>query len=561
MNIGKYLIITILVLAVYASTAQASIWDWFRGSPEVQLGAATSTKVQSLNFSDELLPDGSLCSNGQILKKTGLNDWDCAADDNSGGSGGGSINTSSPITVNHFPFWASSTGLLSGTSTATYNSGAVNVSGTITQNGATIPNLVHATTTYSGEDYLSLSGQDFTGNAIDPDNLSASDFGDFTCDGATCTLDTTYLTTSTGLGTANFSTANISQWTNDVPYVESSTQWQAIVASSHQAVSLAGAPDYITIAGQVITRALINLTSHITGILGISNGGTATSTTPADNAFLLGNGTNYGFSTLPDCISATERPHFNTSTNAWSCVTDLNDAGVSSETSTNPGFYIQGTSTWGWIVQGTTGNLHLTQGTSVPSTASPMIIASSSKQMQITQNNLTDAGAVKYTTSTAFIAQGSTIRTASLTIATSGPFISASVSGSTLTLTSISTTTARTQMGVATSSATFQFYDATSTMPYSLQKTRIKNAGTLRLITCDEYAAATTTIFVYRITAVGTTTNAATFASTTCGVSGTTVTSFTTSTLLKGQYLAVKTTSTAGTPTMTNVNVVWTITH
>src|SRR3990167_2022775 len=26
------------------------------------------------------MPDGSTCSNGQILKKTGANDWDCAAD-------------------------------------------------------------------------------------------------------------------------------------------------------------------------------------------------------------------------------------------------------------------------------------------------------------------------------------------------------------------------------------------------------------------------------------------------------------------------------------------------
>lgn len=43
-------------------------------------------------------------------------------------------------------------------------------------------------------------------------------------------------------------------------------------------VTLAGTPNYITIAGQVITRALINLTSHITGILPIANGGTNSST-------------------------------------------------------------------------------------------------------------------------------------------------------------------------------------------------------------------------------------------------------------------------------------------
>lgn len=39
-------------------------------------------------------------------------------------------------------------------------------------------------------------------------------------------------------------------------------------------VTFAGTPNYITIVGQVITRALINLTSHITGILPLANGGT-----------------------------------------------------------------------------------------------------------------------------------------------------------------------------------------------------------------------------------------------------------------------------------------------
>jgi hypothetical protein len=48
-------------------------------------------------------------------------------------------------------------------------------------------------------------------------------------------------------------------------------------------VSLGGTPNYITIVGQVITRALINLTSHVTGILPIANGGTGAST--ASGAF------------------------------------------------------------------------------------------------------------------------------------------------------------------------------------------------------------------------------------------------------------------------------------
>ncbi len=46
-------------------------------------------------------------------------------------------------------------------------------------------------------------------------------------------------------------------------------------------VTLAGAPSYITIAGQVITRALVNLASHITGILPLANGGTGSATLTA----------------------------------------------------------------------------------------------------------------------------------------------------------------------------------------------------------------------------------------------------------------------------------------
>ena len=34
----------------------------------------------NFSFSGEIMPDGSTCSNNQILKRTGANDWDCAAD-------------------------------------------------------------------------------------------------------------------------------------------------------------------------------------------------------------------------------------------------------------------------------------------------------------------------------------------------------------------------------------------------------------------------------------------------------------------------------------------------
>jgi hypothetical protein len=45
-------------------------------------------------------------------------------------------------------------------------------------------------------------------------------------------------------------------------------------------VTLAGTPDYITVAGQVITRGLVDLTTDVTGDLPVAEGGTGSSTAP-----------------------------------------------------------------------------------------------------------------------------------------------------------------------------------------------------------------------------------------------------------------------------------------
>jgi hypothetical protein len=49
---------------------------------------------------------------------------------------------------------------------------------------------------------------------------------------------------------------------------------KANVPTSHDAVTLAGTPDYITISGQEITRNQIDLTADVTGTLPVGNGGT-----------------------------------------------------------------------------------------------------------------------------------------------------------------------------------------------------------------------------------------------------------------------------------------------
>ena len=52
-----------------------------------------------------------------------------------------------------------------------------------------------------------------------------------------------------------------------IPSDASSTEWASAYADKHDAVTLDGTPNYITIVGQVITRALIDLTTDVTGNL------------------------------------------------------------------------------------------------------------------------------------------------------------------------------------------------------------------------------------------------------------------------------------------------------
>jgi len=55
----------------------------------------------------------------------------------------------------------------------------------------------------------------------------------------------------------------------------------AINASNTADVMLSGSPNYITLFGQIITRSLINLASHVTGMLPVANGGTGATTNQA----------------------------------------------------------------------------------------------------------------------------------------------------------------------------------------------------------------------------------------------------------------------------------------
>lgn len=66
----------------------------------------------------------------------------------------------------------------------------------------------------------------------------------------------------------------------------------------HSAVTLAGSLDYLTLSGQEITRGAIDLATDISGILGITNGGTGTSTSALAGQVLAWNGSNWqGYAT------------------------------------------------------------------------------------------------------------------------------------------------------------------------------------------------------------------------------------------------------------------------
>jgi hypothetical protein len=70
----------------------------------------------------------------------------------------------------------------------------------------------------AGEDFLSLTGQQITANAINPDNLASADFGDFTCNGTNCALDSytgtlSFATTGNLLGAINVSSKTAATYT------------------------------------------------------------------------------------------------------------------------------------------------------------------------------------------------------------------------------------------------------------------------------------------------------------------------------------------------------------
>lgn len=156
----------------------------------------------------------SLCSDGQILKKSG-GVWACGSDDSTAGGGtvrvsedgtfiasadtlnfttgvkatvatGSKLNVSSDIATTTTPGIAS----FDSSQFSVRSFGGVSVTGInkslISHNlAASVDVLVsasHDAVTVTGENYASLSGQQITFGTVNDTNLTAEDFGDFTCD-------------------------------------------------------------------------------------------------------------------------------------------------------------------------------------------------------------------------------------------------------------------------------------------------------------------------------------------------------------------------------------------
>lgn len=137
-----------------------------------------------------------------------------------------------------------------GNITITGSNDQVNISGVLT-NHAADNDAHHDLVTITGQDYLTLSTQQITMGEIEPDDLAASDFGDFSCDGDTCTLDSTYITNDTGDYNINI-TGEISGYT--AAELLDNTDAQT-VSFSNGNITISGSSDEANITDMTVASA------------------------------------------------------------------------------------------------------------------------------------------------------------------------------------------------------------------------------------------------------------------------------------------------------------------
>ena len=149
--------------------------------PVQKIFAVGASLSGNFAFLGEIKPDNVLCSNGEILKKTAANDWDCAADATGGSGSGttlqtregytGTFNTTASLSFNPAHFILNSNGVHASLSLDWGTGGPASLSQaeTITGNWVNTANPWaddEVIDTITASNYLLLAGGTLTGNLI-----------------------------------------------------------------------------------------------------------------------------------------------------------------------------------------------------------------------------------------------------------------------------------------------------------------------------------------------------------------------------------------------------------
>lgn len=187
--------------------------------------------------------------------------------------------------------------------------------------------------------------------------LANADFGDFTCSAGVCGVDANAI--ALGTDTVNNYVATVADAGNSTITVSGSGSETAAVTldvidvNCTDCLNATAIEDiYVLNSGDTINGALtvtasttlsglgfgfvkssaggiltshpsVILTSDVSGILPIANGGTATSSIASANGLFISNGTTWANTILPNCDNH-QYLYYSSSTRVFSCVTDLN---------------------------------------------------------------------------------------------------------------------------------------------------------------------------------------------------------------------------------------------
>lgn len=170
----KYLLAGLIVLLFpVAVSAQVNnnFWKMIAGVLQPVVSTWNVYAPANLRFDGEIQPDGSTCVNGQILKKTGANDWDCASD--ATGSGGGATTTITSNVQIEGPDFTFATGTMTGLDLNITGSGSTVTFSPSLQGGYVIP-LTASTTEWNGKLSTTTAAATYVTSVSGTGNIASS---------------------------------------------------------------------------------------------------------------------------------------------------------------------------------------------------------------------------------------------------------------------------------------------------------------------------------------------------------------------------------------------------